>query len=197
MKRLALIFIFGLVLSGCATKIQSNVTRFNKLEKNSAGVYGTYSIFVPKDKTSSLEFSAYADLVKKELNSRGFKEDPSPETSNFSVFFNYSVRSGGQVTTTYTPPAQIAGNSAFARGFNSASQGSSVSSEDYVRTVLLSIAKFSKGAAPETVFEATLVSEGSTGQINVVMPTFVKALFQEFPGNNGESIRVVLPVEKK
>ena len=180
------------MLAGC-TSVQSNVTRFHKLEKDPKNQYGTYSVFIPEEKKTSLEFAAHVDMFKKELNTHGFQEQPNSALADYRAFFNYSVRASGSSTTTFTP--QMQGTSAFAKGFNSVGPSASTTSEN-LRTVLFSLAKFTPGLPTQTVYEATLVSVGSNGQINTVMPVLIKSIFQDFPGNSGETIRVVLPLEK-
>lgn len=195
MKRLVLALCVA-VLAGCVN-VESNITRFHKLEPNAAGQYGTYSVFIPDEKKSSLEFAAYVDMVKKQLDAHGFKEEPNAAIADYTAFFSYSVKTAGSTTTMVTAP-KMAGNSAFARGFNSGAGSSALAltTDDYSRTVLLSLAKFEPGTPPKTFYEAALVSVGSNGQINAVMPTLIKSLFQTFPGNSGETIHISLPLEK-
>ena len=45
------------------------------------------------------------------------------------------------------------------------------------------------------VYEGTAVSEGSTDQLNPIMPYLVEALFSDFPGGNGVTRRVDVPIE--
>lgn len=195
MKRLVLALCVA-VLAGCVS-VNSNITRFHKLESNAAGQYGTYSVFIPDEKKSSLEFAAYLDMVKKQLDAHGFKEEPNAAIADYTAFFSYSVKTAGS-TTTFRAAPKMAGNSAFAKGFNSGAGSSAFASttDNYARTVLLSLAKFAPGTQPQTFYEAALVSVGDDGQINAVMPTLIKSLFQNFPGNSGETIHVSLPVEK-
>lgn len=196
-KMRAVIAIFiALSLSGCVS-VNSQVTRFHKLEKGADGKYGTYAFYIPPEKQSSLEFATNLDRVKAYLNSKGFSEASSPGTADVLAFLNYSVIAAGS-SSTYTPPVTMGGTSAFAQGFNSASGGGSISTTDmYTRTLNLRLAKFSAaGTPPQTVYEGTVASSGSSGSINSVMPTLLKALFTEFPGRSGESVKIVLPLEK-
>lgn len=192
MKRLIFSVLALTVLAGC-TSVQSNITRFHKLEKNGDGGYGTYSVFIPEEKKISLEFATHVDMLKKELNKHGFQEQPNSALADYRAFFSYSVRASSSSTTTFTP--QLQGTSAFARGFNSVGQSASTTT-DNLRTVLFTIAKFNPGLPAQTVYEATLVSVGREGQISTVMPVLIKSLFQNFPGNSGETFRVELPLEK-
>ena len=48
-------------------------------------------------------------------------------------------------------------------------------------------AKKSTKDNPVKVFEGTVKSRGSSGQITVVMPAMIEALFRNFPGESGKS----------
>jgi Domain of unknown function (DUF4136) len=181
---------FFIFITGCASSVQSNVSRFHNLVKNQQGQYGSYFFFIADDKKNSLEHKNYVDIVKSKLNVAGFHEETILNKADFVVFLNYSVTAGAGSSYTSISPV-MAGNSAFAKGFNSAGQTAiTTNSESYVRTVSLRIARFAADKPPEPLFESTLVSEGSSGQMSIVMPSLLEALFTNFPGKNRENFRV-------
>lgn len=193
MKRLIFSLLALIAVAGCANRVESHVTTFHKLEKNASGDYGTYFVFIPEGKKTSLEFSAHVDTLKKELNKHGFQEQSSSVLADYRAFFSYSVLPYTSSTTTSTP--QLQGNSAFAKGFNSVGQSTSTTTNDYLRTVLLTLAKYTPELPAQPVYEGTLVSVGSNGQISKVMPVLIQSLFQNFPGNSGKTSQVELPLE--
>ncbi len=199
MKKYALT-LSALFLIGCGTapSISSSVTRFHDLPTAPGGKFGTYVISVPAGKDGSLQYASYAKLVKKELNSAGFVEVANPQEAENVVTFDYSIQSGGSTSyTSVNVPTPMQGNSAFARGFNSAQQttADTTTVDLYTRKIELKIDKV-KGTAPRMIYESKLVSNGSTGEINVVMPTLIRAIFTGFPGNSGETVVINLPMQK-
>lgn len=183
-------------ISGCAASVDSDISRFHKLVKDDQGRYGTYFVFIAEDKKNSLEHASYLDLVKTKLNGAGFREEPELRKADYLVFLNYSVKTGSGSSFTSVSPV-MTGNSAFAKGFNSAGQSAVTTNTDsYIRTVNLRLARFSDIRPVEPIFESTLVSEGSSGQISVVMPTLIEALFKDFPGKNKENFRISTPLAR-
>ena len=56
---------------------------------------------------------------------------------------------------------------------------------------------FDEQAMLRAMYERKVVSEDSTGEISIVMPYLIEALFQEFPGNNGSTRKVTLDFKKQ
>lgn len=195
---LLLALLSSLALTGCET-INSQVTPFHKLEKAADGRYGTYAFFIPPEKQGNLEFETNLNRVRAYLNRNGFFEAPNRASADMLAFLNYSIISGGS-TSTYRPPFVAKGDSAFAKGFNAGSgggTGSITTSDMYIRTINLRLAKVAAAGSPlQTVYDGTIVSQGESGDMNSVMPTMIKALFVEFPGRTGESVRRDLQIEK-
>ena len=50
-------------------------------------------------------------------------------------------------------------------------------------------------ASGQRIFEGRSVTSGQGADMGAVMPYLVAALFENFPGNSGETIRVELPVD--
>jgi hypothetical protein len=188
-----LAIVTALAVSACGSMLESRVTRFHTLDKPTAAGYGTYFLYTPEERRSSLEFASYAALVKKELNARRFSEGAPGEPADLLVSLEYKVGpSGSSSTAVYAPRAS--GNSAFARGFNASGGAFATTEDEYLRVVLLRLIRMKGVAEPTTVFEAQVSSTGSTRELPVVMPTLIRSIFTEFPGKSGETTKVVLPV---
>jgi hypothetical protein len=86
-------------------------------------------------------------------------------------------------TTTYRPSYGVVGSGVGTR-------------TEYTRVVQLEILEKEAllNGQVKKVYEGEVVSVGSTGQLSAVMPTLLQALFQNFPGESGQSKTVTLPI---
>lgn len=195
MKYIALLVM--VCLAGCATSgyIDSSVTRYHKMTKQQDGSLGTYAFFIPSEQKLSLEYENFVSLAKEQLNAHGMRESTNPKAADYTAVLSYLVSAGDTTTTTMVAPMQAAGSGSFAAGFNMATAAggySASSNSSYVRRIAFSLLK-SDGGNPQTYYDSKLRSEGSNSEISIVMPTLMKALFDGFPGVNGESREIRLP----
>ena len=194
-------------LTACAFLIHSNISVFHELPEGVTGV--TYASIPFKEQEGSLEHKSYEQALKRELNARGFREAPL-EQADTVIFFSYGIDSGKEIvesypiigqtgvssshtfgtlqsygnygtysgTTTYTPTYGIVGSGATSR-------------TEYSR--FLKVDVLDKKALIENkvrkLYEAKVTSRGSLGELSAVLPTMVKALFEEFPGKSGSMRR--------
>ncbi len=205
MRRFLIIVFLLLSLTGCAGLVKSNIAVFHELPEAYPGT--TYATLPLKDQEGSLEHKAYAQLLKQELNARGFREVPIDQAEVVVVLLYgidtgreliYSIPIFGQTgvsssttsgtvhsygsygtysgTTTYMPTYGIVG-------------AAPVSQTQYTRFLKLDI--LDKKALSEQnikkLYEAKVISRGRTGQISEILPTMMKALFEEFPGKSGRT----------
>jgi len=204
MWRIAFIVFLASLASACTT-VRSHISVFHELD---AGVAGTTYALVPfKEQEGSLEHKTYEQAVKQELNAKGFKEVPL-EQAKVVVFISYGIDTGKQVVTSYPIFGQTGVSSSQtygtvqsygSYGTNSGTTtytptygvvGSGVGSRtEYMRFLKLDI--LDKAAATEQkikkLYEAKVVSSGRSGQLAVVLPTMIKALFEDFPGKSGST----------
>jgi hypothetical protein len=201
--------IFGLF--GCVTgplPLQGTVTRFHSLDSTPK----SYAIFPLPEQQDSLEFRSYAISLSKRLAALGWTESLS-DTADVAIFLEYAI-GGKTVTRTYPIFKQVPFGSAMTTGTISPSgqisatttQASTIalagtgtySEEVFVREVglkMFSLPVWRESKRMEPVFEATVNSTGSTGQLHIVMPTLLRALLQEFPGKSGSTTTVTLPIQ--
>jgi len=202
-----------LFLGGCAV-VKSNVSVFHVLPEKPE--HTKYAFLPLEGQKGSLEYQNYKALVRNELFKYQYEEVPISKATVI-VAFNYTIGGGkekvssvptyGQTgvsssttrgtvrtygnygtysgTTTYTPTYGITGYQA-------------VSRTEYTRNVWLHIVDKAslESGEPKKLYEASVVSEGSSSQIVRVMPALVKAIFKEFPGKSGSTRKEIIPLSQ-
>ncbi|HEX8987121.1 MAG TPA: DUF4136 domain-containing protein [Rhodocyclaceae bacterium] len=213
MLRLLVLLSLGL-LTGCAGLVKSNIVVFHELPPSPTAI--RYAALPLKDQQGSLEHKSYEKLIKDELNKRGFVE-VAPEQADVALFFSYGVDSGKEVVSSYPIFGQTGTSSSYTSGtvtsygnyatysgttYNTPTYGvvgSGVSSHTefsrFLNVELLDMPALRSGTIKK-VYEAKVGSAGSNGQVAVVMPTMIKALFEDFPGKSGSTRKSMLPVVK-
>ncbi len=192
-----------LALSACATHFRSDVTTFHKLSAPG----GERVVLTPMnpEKQDSLEYRQYADILANELGSYGYKEtgENEPELiAGFDVTINdgrekLSVRPGFNGF-----PYWRSGFWAYGRFWRSPFYRGRFSPFDddelVARTVYLATLRFELRKPDGTVvFEGHAETETRRKDLPRIMPLLAEALFENFPGNNGETRRVILERDKK
>ena len=210
MNQWKLIFLTLVIslLAGCGTtRLQGSVTRFHTLD----GSPKAFAIFPLENQQDSLEFRAYAKTLSNELTAKGWKEEFA-ETADVAIFLEYAI-GGKTVTRSYPIFKQVPFGNATTTGTISSSgqiqatttQATTLAvagtgtytDEVFVREVnlkMFSMPIWRASKKMEPVFDGTINSTGTTGQLPVVMPTLIRALLHEFPGRSGSSTTVTLPI---
>ncbi|AFU45875.1 hypothetical protein C380_10870 [Acidovorax sp. KKS102] len=193
---------FAVVVAGCAS-LETDVRNYTTLPPKTADGYGSVFVYTSPEEKSSLAHAEYLRKVKAGFAKNGFKEG-APGNTDFVAFFHYDIEQSG-VRANVSTPIYIGGNSAFAGGFNAAQAagGSSVSTQTQC-TRMFSMRLFrahdfaaadrAKGERPTPVHELRAVSTGSTCDLGQVLPTLIDAAFENFPGENGRTVRVTKPL---
>jgi hypothetical protein len=204
MKNLLVATVLLAALSGCAL-LRSQVAVFHQLPKDLSGT--TYVMIPFKEQEGSLEHKAYEEAVRQELNAKGLRET-TVNQAQVAVFLAYGIDTGKEVvssypiigqtgvsssstygtvqsygsygtysgTTTYTPTYGVVGT-----GVTSQTQYTRVFRLDIVDKETLAEGNIKK------LYEGKVVSSGYSGQLVQVLPTMIKALFEDFPGQNGST----------
>ncbi|PNU21847.1 hypothetical protein C2E25_00910 [Geothermobacter hydrogeniphilus] len=173
-----------------------------------------YSFLPLAGQKGNLEYKSYKKIVADKLAAYGFVEDQ--ENPEYFIAFAYGIDNGkeeissvpifGQTgvsssttygsintygsygsysgTTTYQPTYGVVGSAP-------------VSSTVYTRKLELSIIDIqnSKPDEPSVVYQADVVSSGSSSQIAAVMPYMLEALFKKFPDESGKTRRETIPMK--
>ncbi|MGD8786237.1 MAG: DUF4136 domain-containing protein [Phycisphaerales bacterium] len=207
MKRfLQFIFLISLIyLNGCTGFISSDVAVFHILPDTPTSQ--KYAFFPLEGQEVSLEYQAYKKMISEELEKYQY-EEVSIESANVLVAFNYAISSGKEKISSVPTYGQTGVSSSTTLGtINTYGNYSTyfgstmytptygvtgyrtVSSTEYTRWIWLHIvdkASLDKGDA-KRLYEANVVSEGSSSQLAKVIPAMIKAIFKEFPGKSGST----------
>ncbi|HEX8401239.1 MAG TPA: DUF4136 domain-containing protein [Allosphingosinicella sp.] len=210
-----------LALSACATGLPTQVSRFQALPAP-AGQSFIIQATDPQNQ-GGLEFSRYADLVRRNLISEGYVEASSPASATFVVSLDYGVDNGQ--TKVVTRPG-IGGGFGFGSGFGAGfgfgrfgyhrpfysrfGYGGGFRSPFYYGwndpflsgygevdsyTVYTSYLDLDikRTADGQSLFEGTAKARSRTDNLQVLVPNLVEAMFTGFPGNSGETVRITVP----
>lgn len=186
------------LLAGCASTLSARVTTFQQWP---VGVQGEYYRIVPSaEQTGSLEFGAYADMLRASIGATGLREVVQGAQPRFDVRMDYSNPSKQVWTQRYNDtylndgwmgPAfggYYGGWSGWGGGIFYSPPVVSVPVELYRNTLTVTI--LDQQAQGREVYRASAVNDSEYDNLNAVMPYLMQAIFDDFPGNNGQT-RVV------
>jgi hypothetical protein len=200
-----------MALSACATGLPTQVSRFQAMP---APVGQTFIIQPadPQDR-GGLEFGRYADLVRQNLIAEGYNEAASPAAATFVVTLDYGVDRGREKVVTY--PGTGFGRYGgfyrpyysrfgyFGRGYHPFYYGwhdpfwggpfdypEVRSYTEYTSFLDMDIKRTADG---QSLFEGTARARSRTDELQVLVPNLVEAMFTNFPGRSGETVRITVP----
>ncbi|WP_228778615.1 MULTISPECIES: DUF4136 domain-containing protein [unclassified Polaromonas] len=193
------------LLTACASPITTRVTSFNQWPADAAGA--TFSYITPMDTTRQLEQATYEGYVQAELEKRGLQRAPAGQAGRLQVDVATTSRSEEktwlqpiyQDNMVFVPPYRDAAGRFYGGGWVPDPFGPRyvgdrpVSMTVYttnLRLRMMDTKDTPPGKPPRTVFESRAVFEGGTGELPLVVPYLVRAVFDDFPGQNGQ-VRVV------
>lgn len=204
-------------LAACATPFKADVSRFQSQLPAPQGE----SYFVVADDPAlacGLEFSQYADLVEAQMSRLGYAEAASPEAASLLVRFDYGVdkgrervRSSGFHDPFYDPWYGYRSSWAYypRRGYyRPRYYGSSWGFGFYdpwfggpeVRSYTVYTSgidmKIDRAATGERLFEGKAQAMSTSNRLQYLVPNLVEAMFTDFPGNSGETLRISIAPEK-
>lgn len=216
--KLAAVPALAVTLAACATPFRADVSRFQSQLPAPQG----QSFFVVADDPSlagGLEFSQYAQYVAGEMAQLGYVQASSPEAATMLVRFDYGVDNGrervrstgfsrdpfynswygysrpvayrdrlGRTRVAYLP------SRAWGYGWNDPFFGGSdiVSTTIYTSGVEL---KIDDRASGRRLFEGQAEAVSQSNRLQYLVPNLVEAMFTDFPGNSGETVRISVAPE--
>ena len=194
------------LLAACASPITTRVTSFNQWPANAAG--STFSYVSRPANTRELEQATYESHVQAELEKRGLVRAPAGQVGRMQVDLNTSNRSEQktylqpiyQDNYVYLPSYRDAAGRIFPGVWTLDPFGPRYVGDRQINTTLqtstlqlrLLDSQGSPPGKPRTVFESRAIfeGEGSSDNLPQVVPYLVRAVFDDFPGQNGR-VRVV------
>lgn len=197
----------ALSLGACATPFKADVSRFAGPLPAPEGM--TFAV-VPEDPklAGGLEFALYAKDVAAELQEVGYVPASNPEAADLLVRFDYGVDGGRErVRTTgggfgagaFGPWGGFGGfgfRRNFAFGFYDPwLAGPNVRSYT-IFTGDVDV-KIDNAKTGERLFEGRAESVSRSNRLQAIVPNLVDALFTDFPGNSGETLRITIKDDEK
>src|SRR5687767_3657586 len=208
-----------LALGGCATGFPAQVSRFQAMPAPQGQSFVIQA--ADADERGGLQFSRYADLVRRHLVAQGYAEAAPGQPATLVVELDYGVDNGRTEVVTY-PGAHSArfgyfgGWGSYGRyrprysrfGFGRRSPFYYGWNDPYwyspfgfgyndidAYTVYTSYLDMDirRASDGQSVFEGTAKARSRSDNLQVLVPNLVEAMFTGFPGNSGEQVRITVP----
>lgn len=209
-NRLALPVALALGLSACATNsFKADVSRFAVPLPAPAGQ--TFAVVAEDPKLAGgLEFATYANSVAEELTQLGYTRAASPESADMLVRFDYRVDNGREkVRTDNFGTGFGAGFGRWGRwggwggpygawgyGFNDPFFGGPDVRSYTVYTSGVDV-KIDRRVDGQRLFEGKAEAVSRSNRLPRLVPNLVDALFTDFPGHSGETVRITIRDDEK
>jgi hypothetical protein len=208
-KLFALAAPFALLsLSACATGLPTQVQRFQMMP----APQGQSFVVQPKqrDDEGSLEFAQYAGLIRQNLINLGYTEASSAQSASFVVEVDYGVDNGRErVVARPDPFGPGWGSPYYSRfgyfgryrspffwGWHDPFWGGGYDIDSYtVYTSFLDV-DIRRTADGQSLFEGVAQARSRSNELPELVPNLVEAMFTNFPGNSGETVRITVMPER-
>jgi len=208
----ALLGVAALGLSACASSITSTVSRYQAMP----APQGQTFFVVPGGGMASnggLEFQRYAGIVAQQLQARGYAPASNAQSATMLVQLGYGIDQG-QVRYVEDPFSRsrfgygygspffyprFGYRSRFSYGWDDpfwyGGYGGGVDSYvEYHSQIDLHIRARGSNAP---LFDGRAQARSQTDRLDVVIPSLVEAMFTNFPGQNGETVKITIPTKPK
>lgn len=200
----------GLLLAGltaCASNFRADVSRFQSQLPAPQGQ--TFAVVADDPALAGgLEFSQYADLVEDRMEALGYTE-ASPSTATLLVRLDYGVdngrervRSSGFSRDPFWGPwyGYRGYRGSFYRpggwGFGWQDPFFDRDVESYTVYTSGIDMKIDRRADGQRLFEGKAQAVSSSNRLQYLVPNLIEAMFTDFPGNSGETMRITIAPEK-
>ncbi len=211
LARLGLPLALVLGVSACATPFKADVSRFAVPLPAPQGQ--TFAVVAEDPKLAGgLEFSLYADMVAKEMEQLGYARASSPETADMLVRFDYGVDNGRERVSSdyggynygygYPYWSRFGGfgglsyNRGYALGFYDPYLGGGGVRSYTVYTSGIDV-KIDRTADGQRLFEGKAEAVSRTNRLPNLVPNLVDAMFTDFPGSSGGTVRITIKDDEK
>ncbi|MCZ8018324.1 DUF4136 domain-containing protein [Novosphingobium sp.] len=213
--KLAVVPLLMLALTACASNFNTQVTRFASQLPAPQGQ--TFAVVADDPALAGgLEFAQYARLVEERMAAQGYAP-ASPETATLLVRFDYGVDKGrervrerpGFYDPYWSPwhsprlgywgyrrrggwyhPSAAWGYGWYDPWFDGGVEQYTV----YTSGISLKIDRKADG---QRLFEGKAEAASLSNRLGYLVPNLVEAMFTNFPGNSGETVRISVAPEKK
>ncbi len=200
-----------LSLGACATGLPTEVSRFQAMP----APQGQSFVVVPGEgEKGGLEFSQYASLVSRHLTGLGYSEAPSREAASFVVELDYGVDEGRQRVVVRPDPFGPRYGFGYRRPFHYSRfgyfgryrspfyygwddpffYGGGYDRVDaytvYTSRLEMDIRRTADG---QSLFEGRAEARSTEDDLPELVPNLIEAMFTDFPGRSGETVRITVP----
>ena len=208
-----------LALSACTTGLPTRVQRFQAMPAPQGQSFVIQS--ADSSKEGGLEFSQYADLVRRHMTALGYSEAPSAQDATMVVTLDYGVDDGEQRVVARPDPFGYGygyGPYGFGRpyysrfgyfgrrspfywgwhdpfAFGPYGRGYDIDTYEVFTSFLdMDIRRTSDG---QSLFEGLAQARSREDDLTELVPNLVEAMFTGFPGNSGETVRITVAPERE
>ncbi len=188
----------ALLLGGCASVFSAQVTRYQQWPENAQGA--SYWIATDETQRNNLQFQTYADTVRAALGPTGLVEAHAEAQARFTVHIEYGSPREREWRQEFVDPYMYPGfygpyvgfhHPRWAWGMGPAIQTVAVD----VYRMTLSVRINDRTQQGREVYRATAVASSRQDQLDAAMPYLARAIFDRFPGRNGQVVEVRYPVQ--
>ncbi len=196
-------------LAACATPFKADVSRFQSQLPAPQGQ--TFAVVADDPALAGgLEFAQYADLVEDRMEQLGYAEAPAAD-ADLLVRFDYGVGDGRErVRSTgyrdpfyspwygYRPYWGYGGyySRPWGYGWHDPWFGGGSDVRSYTVYTSDIELKIDRAADGERLFEGRAEAVSTSNRLQYLVPNLVEAMFTDFPGNSGETVRISIAPEK-
>ncbi len=206
--------------AACTEPFQARVARFQSLPAPQGQTFTIQSH--DANKAAGLEFATYANLVSRRLESVGYRPAGDPRSATLVVNFDYAVTNPRERVETrpgfgyggfggyggYGGFGGYGGYGGYGRGFGYGGFGGFGYGGfggygfggfgDYPETYSYTIynshvdLRINRTIDNVSVFEGRAETVATTNDLTKLVPNLITAIFTNFPGNSGQTIRVTV-----
>lgn len=190
------VLVASTILAGCASSISARVSSYQQWPGDATGA--SYRIVATPQQQGSLEFQSFADMVRAAMGPTGLVEAAAGQAERFDVMLDYGNPVDRRWVQRYQDPYMDGwGFSPFFGGVYGGRGGwgwgsgiymgpsvVNVPVDVYKNTLTITI-KDKKNSNME-VYRSSAVSLSEADNLAAVMPYLAQAVFDQFPGNNGQ-----------
>lgn len=213
-------FLALAALSGCATPFKADVARFQQLP---APAGQSFAVVADDPRLAGgLEFAHYADLVAARLAQTGYVAASDPARADLIVRVAYDIDTGREkVRSTgfgggFGPDPFYGSYGGFGWGGGWARRGGWGRPWGYgfydpwlfggggyndISSYTVYTSDFSlridRAADNRRLFEGKASAQSLSNKLTYLVPNLIDAMFVNFPGQNGENVKITLPPEPR
>ena len=204
--KLAAVPLMLAALAACTTGFRADVSRFQSQLPAPQGQ--TFAVVAGElGIVGGLEFAQYAELVDAQMEKLGYRE-ASPNNATLLVRFDYGVDNGRERTSGFSHDpfwspwygrgfygprgyyrSRLWGYGWYDPFFDNDFDTVTV----YTSGIDLKIDRAADGAR---LFEGKAEAVSTSKRLQYLVPNLVEAIFTDFPGNSGETVRITVAPEK-